>query len=189
MSKGLSNLEQLRIVSLVMILLISSKAFWLVSVLSSFCFPFPTRSVSGAGTWLLLLHVSLKKYTIPKKLLRSFRVVGYCRSGTAWTFFCTSLMPSLVSKYPISSYKKDNFLVLTLNSTILRCCITLTKCWRCSSKHPLLMISRYSKYIQTLGLTWEIRKYLYDNDLQSKHTPTNMSRGYWLDLWLICSNT
>ena len=53
---------------------------------------------------LFFPHVP-KNCTIPKKLLRPFRVVGSWRSSIACIFFCTGLTRFLISNYSITGEK------------------------------------------------------------------------------------
>ena len=100
----------------------------------------------------------------------------YLSTWLLWTFICTGFMTSFVCWYPaysISGEKRYDFLALALSPSLLSHCSSLTKCWRCSSKIPLLMIGRSSKYIQTnskpnimLGIfSWKIsgEYYIYSH--------------------------
>ena len=109
-------------------------------------------------------------------------VVGGWRSSTCWIFFCSNLVPFLVSectKYNISGERNDDFVVLTSSPALLSCFIPLAKSWMCSSKLLLLMISRSSKYYRCTNPIRRMRLDIFYSKI-SGHTYTHIGNlRYW----------
>ena len=135
-------------VILAMTFLIPSKVFCWTPVHFNFFLTIPTRSVSGAKMWLFLFHISLKNWTIPKKLFSCYKVgswglqVRYSLYLLLYWYY--TIFGEHVSFVLNHRCKNDDFSTFTLSPALLSLCKTICSWCKWSSKVQLLIISKSS---------------------------------------------